>query len=366
VPDNGITWLEGLERTMVTISTRRAPAWPEGFPIAHLAEHLVGRDLARSRTVADLSGTIGRDGATVRFAAPGSRVRELARPERLHAIIALRDATDEDLHEELWTLSIEDELLPLPLRSRGRLPETVELLRASWAAMEPVVSVRSSPVLGPELAAGLRQPPSEPEEVPRPRGSGRRAGPRSEWDDAYADLCRRLRHRPELLMDGGAVVGQHSPFAVLFAGLSAYRSPLFQTLRRDRRHRLYSFNLYDFPWRHRRFVAFVAVPPLGRDAFVRSVGRRLAEVVAGLTPDELRCVWEDGVLRTLSDLDAALASPRERTQLRLLARTNGFGFDPGAAARRVLGRGPEELLERRREFLARLDRHLAGAEHRMG
>ncbi|MFJ1730842.1 hypothetical protein [Streptomyces sp. NPDC088254] len=354
--------LGDLERTTLTIDTPQHPDWLRVFPVAHLAEHLLGRELGRLAGLSALTGHLRQDVITVRFLVSRTGRSALDLPR----LLELRDTTSADFEQELRVLAAEDAILPASLRSTGRLPAGLEQFRDAWRRTtprlrldrEPFVSGRMRALLDPGSPApwmdGLV---TEAAEAAGGRGSasGRwvdgAADERQEYADALAAVRRRLGGRePELFMDGGPLDQYCSPASVFLAGLSAYRSPLFRRLREGPRP-VYSLKLFDFPWRRRTFVACVTQPATGPAAFSATLGPRLAEIVAGLGTAELRTVRDEGCLAVLDDLVAVLDFPPRRAWLPVLARLNDFSARPTDLARPVLDCTTDDLARYRDDFL---------------
>jgi hypothetical protein len=350
--------LSRLEQVVLSVWMPAYPVPKSVFPLAHMAEHLMGRCFLTRPFLADLTGSVRRDRITIRFVAPRDQVDKLSAPEVLNVVLCLEEITEDVFRDELWTLSIEDSTLPPPLRSAGRLRASWPDFQQAWVATGPVAQMERRPFLSPKLAAHLRQS-AEPERKPKGARSDTPAV-QAEWVEAYGALCRRLGRPPEFFMDGGELQSYYGPTSVFLSGLSAYRSPLFQRLRRGD-NAIYSFNFFDFPWRRRSFIAFVTAPPVGEAAFPGTVGRRAAATIAGLSGAELQAVLFDGALRKLRDLDTTLASPQKLACLRYLARLNGFSPDPALVARSVTGCQVWDLENYREELVGRFVRHLSGA-----
>jgi hypothetical protein len=183
-----------------------------------------------------------------------------------------------------------------------------------------------------------------------------------ERTEARAALCRRVGWPPAFIVDGGPLRSHSNATSVLLAGLSAYRSPVFQELRTGDQA-IYSFNLFDFPWRRFCFIALVTVPPADPSAVSR-IWRKAARTIAAMDAASLRAVLFDGAVRKLRDLEATLASPRKAAGWRHVARLNGFRADPAAAARSVMSCRVNDLQKARIRLLIQLEREFQdrGAE----
>jgi len=348
--------LSRLEQVVLTVSMSACTASEPIFPLAHMAEHLMGRCFLTRPLIADLTGRVSRDRITIRFVALGDQVENLLAAGSLNAILRLEEITEDVFRDELRILSIEDSTLPTPLRSAGRLRASWRDFRQAWIATRPVAETERRPFVSSKLVAYLRQS-AEPDR--KPEGICDAPSVQAERAEAYSALCRRLGRPPELFMNGGGLQSYYGPTSVLLSGLSAYRSPLFQLLRRGD-DAIYSFNFFDFPWRRCSFIAFVAFPPVGEPAFTRTIGHRAAATIVSLTAAELEAILLDGVLRTLRDLEMTLASPRKLACLRFLARLNGFSPDPASAARFVAGTKACDVDSSREVLLSHLVRHLSG------
>jgi len=158
-------------------------------------------------------------------------------------------------------------------------------------------------------------------------------------------------------MDGWPLRTYYNCTSVLLSGLSAYRSPLFQGLRQGG-NAIYSFNFFDYPWKTQSFVAFVTVPPVGDVAFTSTIGRRVAEIVAGLSAAELESILFDGAVRKLKNLESMLLSPQGLARLEYLAELNCFSPDPAMVARSITQFAVSDLEAARLELLERFIRHL--------
>lgn len=351
--------LRGLDQAVLTVHTPDQPAWLRVFPIAHLAEHLIGRDLVARPLIAGLTGHIRQGRITVRFLMPPAGLRTLP----IRDLVALDGTSSEAFTEELRVLAVEDDILPGPLRSAGRLPRCLPDLWRAWRAACPVERLCHEPYLSGRLAAAVDEPAAAP--TCRP-GTGHPPSGRNEHRDAYASLRKRLGgEEPELFMDGGPVRDYYSPASILLAGLCAYRSPLVRQLRRGE-DPIYSFRLFDFPWRRRSFIACVMKPAIGKAAFASTTGPRIARLIANLDAADLSTVLLEGTIRILDDLTGALESPTRHASLRLLARLNGFVAEPAALARSVLGCDTAQLTRYRDTFLDAFLRQLDRAVREAG
>jgi hypothetical protein len=355
--------LSKLEQVVLTVSMPGCPDWQPIFPVAHMAEHLMGRCLLSRPFAADLTGSIRRNRITIRFVAPQDQVDNVLVPEVLNAVLHLEEITESVFRDELRTLTVEDSTLPPPLQSAGRLPASWPEFQRAWIATGPVAQWERRPFLSPRLVANLRQS-AEPERKPKGTHADKPAV-QAERGKAYGALCRRLGRPPEFFMDGEGLQSYYGPTSIFLSGLSAYRSPLFQRLRQGD-SAIYAFNFFDFPWRRCSFIAFVAVPPVGEAAFATTVGRRAAAMIDGLSTRELQTVLFDGTLKKLRDLETTLASPRKSACLRYLAQLNGFSPDPTLVARSVIGCRVSDLENSREVLLGRFLRQLSGTVREVG
>lgn len=341
-----------LTRSTLTIRTAHQESWLDTFPVIHMAEHLIGRHLGRQPPVAGLTGHVRRGQITIRFSTPDADT-DVARPTDL---ATLAGCGPDDFDVERHVLEVEDQILPEPLRSRGRLPSDLSGLRYRWQAHGPTVHLGREPFLTGQLA-GIRQGISMPGDC-APRRCDCVDGELGEHAAARAALSGRLAGaQPELFLDGGPLCGYYSVVSVLLSGLSAYRSPLVQRLRHAY-HPLYSVRLFDFPWRHRRFIACVTQPAIGPTRFRSGVGRTIAHLLAGLADDDLGTVLTEGVIGSLDDLSRVLGSPPDLARLRFLARLNGFPADVAATCQPLLGCDVIELGRQRDRFLRALSDEL--------
>ena len=360
-----IRWFRALEQAEVTVSMPRRFSGPMRFQIAHMAEHLMGRRLLAERCLADLTGRLVGDRITIRFVAPPARVDRIAAPGALEALVRLDGITPEAFCNERQALSIEDRILAAPMHSAGRLPPDWSDFRVSWLSTEPTARLHRTPFLDRE---------SPLLNDPRPGRTGT-ASARSELSagaigellavgaertEACAALRRRLGGPPAFIVDDGPVRSHSSATSVLLAGLSAYRSPVFQQLRTGD-HAIYSFALFDFPWRQFYFIALVTLPAADPSA-VSSIWRKAARTIAEMDAMNLGAVLFDGTVRKLRDLEAILASPQKSAGWRHVARLNGFCADPAAAARSMMNCQIRDLQKARIRLLAQLDREFQNEE----
>ena len=341
-----------LTRSTLTIRTARQENWLGTFPVIHMAEHLIGRRLGRQPPVAGLTGHVRRGQITIRFTTPDADMDVARTPD----LATLDGCGPDDFDIERHVLEIEDQILPEPLRSRGRLPSDLSHLRYQWQAHRPTAHLHREPFLTGQLA-GFRPSVSMPSNC-APRRCDCAGGELGERAAAQAALSRRLAGaQPELFLEGGPLRGYYSSVSVLLNGLSAYQSPLVQQLRHGY-HPLYSVRLFDFPWRHRRFIACVTQPAIGPARFRSEVGWVIAHFVAEFADDDLRTVLTEGVIGSLDDLSRVLSSPRDLARLQLLARLNGFPADSAAICQSVLGCDITELELQRNSFLRALSDEL--------
>lgn len=363
--------LRGLRRTVLTVTAPHHPDWLPLFPVAHLAEHLMGRALLDRPGLTALTGRLRRDRITVRFLAPEGAGLD---PRGARELVALRGASHADFAQELRVLAVEDEILPRHLRSAGLLPPSLEHFHQAWHRAAPRVRLEhepfargqlarllgegaeTSPGRGDAIAAAVHGTSGVPAVSGGPEGRDvreyeERPEEDREYGEAYAAVCRRAGGRPpELFMDAGPLERYCGPLSVLLAGLSAYRSPLVRVLRQGPRP-VYTLRLFDFPWRRRTFAACVTEPAVGARRFATGIGARTAAAVAGLGPQELRTVLAEGRVRALEDLAAVLDHPPRASALPLLAGLNGFGAAPAELAAPVLACTVEDLARCRDHFV---------------
>ncbi|MBT2421107.1 hypothetical protein J7F01_11215 [Streptomyces sp. ISL-22] len=345
--------LRGLERTVLTVTTPHHPTWLPVFPVAHLAEHLLGRELGRLPGLSALTGHLRRDLITVRFltatAGPAAfDVRQL---------VDLRETARQDFEQERRVLAVEDAILPPPLRTAGRLPASLAEFLDAWRRTEPRPRLERQPYLTDRLRELV-----DPAAPPHPYGTTAPdpgpADPRQEHAKALAAVRRRTGGTPpELFLDGGPLEQYCGAGSVFLAGLSAYRSPLFRGLREGPRP-LYTLKLFDFPWRRRTFIACVTQPAIGPAEFAATLGARTVGLIAGLDDADLRTVLTEGRVAVLDDLTAVLDFPPRRAWLPVLARLNGFSARPADLARPVLDCTVDDLARYRDTFLDAYARHI--------
>jgi hypothetical protein len=334
-----------------------------------MAEHLMGRRLLAEPFLADLTGRLVGDRITIRFVAPPASVDRVAAPAALEALVRLDGITLEVFRDERQALSVEDRILAAPLHSAGRLPADWSDFRVSWLSTEHTARLHRTPFLDPESPL-FNDPHSERTDTVPARSehsapaSGQPLLVDEERAEAHSALCRRLGCPPAFMVDGGPLRSHSSATSVLLAGLSAYRSPVFQQLRTGERA-IYSFNLFDFPWRRSCFIALVTVPPADPSA-VSYIWRTAARTIAELDAVELHAVLFDGAVRKLRDLEATLASPQKSAGWRHVARLNGLRADPAAAARSVMDCRVRDLQEARIGLLTQLDRKFRDEEAKVG
>ncbi|QIB48387.1 MULTISPECIES: hypothetical protein [Streptomyces] len=356
----GTTELRGLERTTLTLHTPRHPGWRPVFPLAHLAEHLLGRELGRLPGLSALTGHLRKDVITVRFLlSPAGRTHL-----DVDRLIELAGTSPADFAQEQRVLAVEDAILPEALRSAGRLPASLDRFREEWRRTEPRPTLDRQPFVSSrlsELMDPATPPPSPPDRtVSADTGTtlGRGTDERQEYAEALAAVRRRTGGRePELFLCGGPLDQYWSAMSVLLAGLSAYRSALFRQLREGPRP-VYFLKLFDFPWRSRRYVACVTRPSVGPAAFRADIGPRTGEIVRSLGSAELRTVLAEGRVAVLDEFVAVLDRPPRRAWVPLLARLNGFSARPADLARPVLDCTVDDLARCRDAFLAAYTRQL--------
>lgn len=345
--------LRGLERTVLTVSTPHHPTWLPVFPVAHLAEHLLGRRLGRLPGLIALTGHLRRDLITVRFLTSATGRSALD----VRHLVDLRDTAPEDFEQERRVLAVEDAILPPPLRTAGRLPASLTQFLAAWRETAPHPRLERRPFLTGRLTELV-----DPTTPPQPYGTtAPDPGPtdaRQEHADALAAVRRRIGGTPpELFLDGGPLEQYRGPGSVFLAGLSAYRSPLFRRLREGPRP-VYTLKLFDFPWRRRTFLACVTQPAMGPAEFTATLGARMADLVAGLDDADRRTVLAEGRAAVLDELAAVLDFPPRRAWLPVLARLNGFSARPADLARPVLDCTADDLARYRDTFLDAYARHV--------
>ncbi|EPH44214.1 hypothetical protein STRAU_2654 [Streptomyces aurantiacus JA 4570] len=352
--------LRALERTTLTLHTPRHPGWRPVFPLAHLAEHLLGRELGRLPGLSALTGHLRKDVITVRFLlSPAGRAGL-----DVDRIVELADTSPADFAQEQRVLAVEDAILPEALRSAGRLPASLARFREEWRRTEPRPTLVRQPFVSSRLAELLdpATPPPPPPDHTAAAGAGtaRDGGTdeRREHAEALAAVRRRTGgQEPELFLCGGPLDQYWGATSVLLAGLSAYRSALFRQLREGPRP-VYCLKLFDFPWRSRRYVACVTRPAVGPAAFRADIGPRAAEIVRNLGPADLRTVLAEGRLAVLDEFVSVLDHPPRRAWVPLLARLNGFSARPADLARPVLDCAVGDLARCRDAFLVAYTREL--------
>ena len=360
-----IRWFRELEQAEMTVSMPRPFFGPMRFQVAHMAEHLMGRRLLAERCLADLTGRLVRDRITIRFVAPPARVDRVAAPGALEALVRLDGITPEVFCNERQALSVEDRILAAPLHSAGRLPADWSDFHVSWLSTEPVARLHRRPFLDRESPLLNDPQPGRTSTVSAQSEQSASASsePRlldAERTEARMALCQRLGCPPAFIVAGGPVRSHSSATSVLLAGLSAYRSPVFQQLRTGDQA-IYSFNLFDFPWRRFCFIALVTLPPVDPSAVLR-IWREAARTIAEMDAVSLRSLLFDGAVRNLRDLEATLASPQKSAGWRHVARLNGLSADPAAAARSVMNCRVRDLQKARIRLLARLDEEFQDEE----
>nr|AFJ68078.1 hypothetical protease [Streptomyces nobilis] len=356
----GAAELRGLERTTLTLRTPHHPGWGPVFPLAHLAEHVLGRELGRLPGLSALAGHLRKDVITVRFVlSPAGRAGL-----DVDRIVELADTSPADFAQEQRVLAVEDAILPEALRSAGRLPASLARFREEWRRTEPRPTLVRQPFVSSRLAELLdpaTPPPPPPDRTLAADAGTARDGEtdeRQEHAAALAAVRRRIGGRePELFLCGGPLDQYWSATSVLLAGLSAYRSALFRQLREGPRP-VYCLKLFDFPWRRRRYVACVTQPAVGPDAFRADIGPRAAAIVRSLGPAELRTVLAEGRLAVLDEFVSVLDHPPRRAWVPLLARLNGFSARPADLARPVLDCAVDDLARCRDTFLDAYTRQL--------
>ncbi|GGR86050.1 hypothetical protein GCM10010252_25870 [Streptomyces aureoverticillatus] len=361
----GAAELRGLERTTLTLRTPHPPGWGPVFPLAHLAEHLLGRELGRLPGLSALTGHLRQDVITVRFLlSPAGRAGL-----DVDRIVELADTSPADFAQEQRVLAVEDAILPEALRSAGRLPASLERFREEWRRTEPRPTLVRRPFVSSRLAELLdpaTPPPLPPDRAVAADAGAARGGEaddgeadeRHEHAEALAAVRRRIGGRePELFLCGGPLDQYWSATSVLLAGLSAYRSALFRRLREGPRP-VYCLKLFDFPWRSRRYVACVTQPAVGPAAFRSDIGPRAAAIVRSLGPAELRTVLAEGRLAVLDEFVSVLDHPPRRAWVPLLSRLNGFSARPADLARPVLDCQVDDLARCRDAFLDAYTRQL--------
>jgi hypothetical protein len=351
-------FLRGIDQAVLTIDASPHDDWLRTFPVSHLAEHLIGRELADLPFVLGLTGHVRQSRISIRFLAPRERFGEAAMRE----LAELTAVSQETFQQEVRILGIEDQILTEPLRSAGRLPASLADFQQAWKETRQQTTLDWQPYLGGRLEDFIEADPADPAQAdpaqsdPGPAEPGNAAG--CEYGDARESLCRRLRGiEPELLMDAGPVGDYYGLGSVFLAGLSAYRSPLLRALRAGPEP-VYMLKLFDFPWRHRSFIACITKPSIGRAAFATVLGPRIERIIAELTAEDLRTVLHEGTVHILEELTTLLDKPGRRAGLGMVANLNGFSAHPKSLAESVLNCGPATIASYREHFLQLLSRQL--------